>query len=100
MTHLYDLHLSRHISGMSKGPVKSIPAKGLVFDLDAEGNAVSPDRSSVRECLPSCYHKAFDRAAMSKFSNERGSIHFTLYSSRHKYLNTVYAVPYEFTTQG
>jgi hypothetical protein len=98
MPTVYTLHLSRHVKGMTKGPVRAAPATGVVFDFCEEtGAAISPCRASVRACLPACYRKAFDRSLrLSQFSGKRG-VHIALYGSRGRYLNTIYAVPYTFT---
>jgi hypothetical protein len=96
MSTLYSLHLSRHVPGMVKGPVKSHSLglfDGLIGDLDDSGNLVTPDASSVRECLPHYYRKAFDRANKSQIRGECG-VFWTLRSAKGKYLNTVYALPY------
>jgi len=90
---LYHLHLSRHVKGMVKGPVHAVPRGiGYVCDYDENGDAVWPDNKAVRECLPACYRKAFDRSSPSMYSNSKG-IHFTLYDTRNKYINTIYCIP-------
>lgn len=92
MKRLYALHLSRHIRGMVKGPVKTMHPIGVLFDVDKQGNTVVPDKSSVRDCLPACYRKAFDRASLSQISGQEG-FHWRLRGHDGKYLNTVYAIP-------
>ena len=93
---LYHLHLSRHVAGMVRGPVKAMPAKGFLSDRCAESGAlVVPDESSVRECLPAFYRKAFDRTrfSLSRVSGQSG-FHIRLRGSRGQYLNTIYAIPH------
>jgi len=87
MTTLYALHLSTHKTGMVKGPVNG----------ETIGISEMPERAAVRECLPHFYRKAFDRAG-SFWQNKHDVTkpqHVTLHNSRGKYLNTVYAIPYE-----
>ncbi len=96
MPRLYSIHLSRLVKGTAKGPVRTVAPSGRLFDVDpSNGEMVVPDRDAIRACLPACYRKAWDRnAAMSQISGQEG-FHFTLRDSRMKYINTVYAVPYD-----
>lgn len=92
MTILYKLHLSRPVANFVSGPVGTVPAKGLLFDLDGSDHVV-PDREAIGHCLPANYRKAWARCkALSKCSGESG-FHYTLYDARGRYLNTLYAIP-------
>lgn len=87
MTTLYALHLSTSKPGMVKGPVKG----------ETLGLVETPHRASVRECLPHYYRKALDRAGAfwrSKHDDTKPQ-YVTLYNARGRYLNTLYAIPYE-----
>lgn len=91
-TRLYALHLSRHVKGMVKGPVRTQPPAGALFDIAPSGDMVVPCKDAVRACLPACYRKAFDRAGLSQISGQSG-FHWTLRDVRGRYINTVYAIP-------
>lgn len=87
---LYFLHLSRNVTGMSKGPVETIPALGVIADCDGR----TPSTKAIGLCLPYCYRKAWVRHCLqiSETRSESG-FYWTLYNSRGKYLNTIYAIP-------
>lgn len=99
MPTLYILNLSRHIRGMAKGPVKAIPAMYAGHLCDETGQLVKPDMEEIRECLPACYRKAFDRSGGNLWYSSRGNNYpasLELRGSRGQYLNTIYAQPYIF----
>lgn len=65
----------------------------------AHGISNGPDLAAVRQCLPACYHKAFDRAAGAFWRdkhNDGKPLYLTLSDRRGRYLNTLYAQPYDF----
>jgi hypothetical protein len=95
-TILYTLGLSRHVRGMVKGPVPAVPA--AIAGHLMNGDIVRPDVDAVRNCLPACYRKAFDRAGGTFwFSSENEApAYMTLHDTRGRYLNTLYAQPYTF----
>lgn len=89
---LYVIHLSRHVAGTVKGPVKTMPAKGILADVNGE----TPCVESIGDCLPACYRRAWSRHSgnIARYS-EGKAFHWTLYDTRGNYLNTVYAIPVE-----
>lgn len=88
MATLYTMLLSTHKPGMVKGPVKAVMG----------GLREWPDMAAARECLPHYYRKAFDRAGTfwADKSDDKRPLYMTLRDTRGKYLNTLYAQPYEF----
>lgn len=103
MPTLFALHLSRHVRGMVKGPVHAVPAMYAGVLCSETKEIVKPDAAAMRECLPACYRAAFDRTQGNLwFSNDEASdavhgkraAYVALRSSRGKYLNTLYAIPY------
>lgn len=83
---LYALHLSRHVQGMAKGPAPESPHVQN-----------TPDSGHVAQCLPHFYRAAFDRAMIRPWSRlTKGNLCLSLHTSRGRYLNTVYAIPYQF----
>lgn len=99
MPTLYIVSLSRHVRGHVKGPVRAVPAMYAGHWREEERDIMRPDMSAVRACLPACYRAAFDRTNQSAWfptdSSDRPA-HMSLYSSRGRYLNTVYFQPYAF----
>lgn len=97
---LWKLHLSRHVRGMVQGPVQSRPAMLSGFLCQETGEIMRPDPASVAECLPSFYRLAYARTGGGFWhpkDNHDGKIaSLVLYSSKGKYLNTIYAFPYYF----
>lgn len=95
---LFALHLSTHKDGMSKGPVKAVPAALAGHLCKVTLECVKPDVASVRQCLPRYYRAAFDRQGGAFWYDNagKGMPYLTLYSARGKYLNTLYAAPYVF----
>ena len=88
-----------------KGPVKAVEHKGAGYGahyFDGHG-LIEPDYAAVRECLPHYWRKAWDRRAGAWFTCEDGApeprkpAYVTLYSSRRKYLTTIYLQPYRFS---
>lgn len=83
---LWYMHLSRHVSGMVRGPVQS-----------ADARFVTPRTTDVRACLPAQYRKAFDRVISGggRKVNERpdSSLSLTLRDTRGRMFNTLYAIP-------
>lgn len=99
---LWTLHLSRHVAGMVKGPVASLPSVYAGRWSSAERDLVRPDPDAIRACLPYRYRAAWDRTGGSLWHPDShvtgwGASHVTLHDSRGKVLNTLYAVPYVFT---
>jgi hypothetical protein len=103
MTTLYSIHLGRHIKRFGKPCVRAEPA-GLIGHL-RNGQLVRPDGAAIRVALPHYYRKAFERSnGMFRYvsevagddGNTRKSAYCTLYSSRGRYLNTIYAIPFEY----
>lgn len=95
---LYSLHLSRHINGFGKPSVRSVQAMLAGHQCSETRETVRPDATAVRDALPHYYRKAFDRTGgMFWFSSEADKpAHLTLRDRRGRYLNTVYALPYQF----
>ena len=61
-----------------------------------DGKPWAPSREAVRAALPWFYREAFDRAGNFWFGDNPGeeqplTAHCALYSSKGKYLNTIYA---------
>jgi hypothetical protein len=93
---LFSLHLSRHIKGFGKPSVSSVEA-GLVGHY-VDGVPYKPSHDDVRNCLPHYYRAAFDRARVWWFDkdNNDATAYTILTGSRGKYLNTIYAIPYQY----
>ena len=82
---LFSLHLSRHIDGFGKPSVKSV----------LNEKYLEPNKEDIKHCLPYYYKKAFDRKnTLIRYTD--GSYSISLYTTKGKYMNTVYAIPYEF----
>ena len=100
MPTLFTLHLSRHVRGMVKGPVKARPSVTSYGGLwrEAEQDFMRPDYDAIRECLPAQYRKAYFRSGMRFWFPKEGAgpAHLALYGSRGQYLNTIYAQPVDF----
>lgn len=99
---LYHVHLSRHVSGCVRGPVRAIPATGFQFDVCAETGAhIVPDFESVIDCLPASYRKAATRAGarFGRYAGSAGQFHVTLHDARNRYLNTVYMIAHPDSVQ-
>lgn len=105
MTLLFSLHLSTSKKGFGKPSIKPVQASlAGIWDSKAQ-KLVKPCPESVRAALPHYYRKAFDRSGGNFWFNkneldvtyERTSApHLTLRDSRGRYLNTIYAIPYDF----
>lgn len=97
---LWKLHLSRHVRGMAHGPVQSRPAMLSGFLCQETGEIMRPDPASVAKCLPSFYRLAYARTGggfwHSKDNHSGRAASLVLYDRRGKYLNTLYAFPYQF----
>jgi hypothetical protein len=101
MTLLYSLHLSRHPKGFGKPSVyPRVKHEGIHGHTDpATGELVVPNFAEVREALPHYYRAAFDRTGAQYWFDANKPLvpcHLTLRNSRGKYLNTLYAIPYNF----
>lgn len=97
MTTLYNLALSRHIKGFGKPAVRAVPA--VLAGHVREGELVRPNADEIRECLPHYYRKAFDRSGKAFWftsGDNDGPAYCTLRDTRGRYLNTIYATPYEY----
>lgn len=113
MPTLYSMHLSRHVDGFGKPSVPAVIAPALSGHYgEDERDIVQPDRAAIREALPHYYRKAFDRAGSFWFPKDtitfdrsvspwvskgsKAAAYVALYSTRGRWLNTVYAIPYSF----
>lgn len=98
MPTLYTLSLSRHVRGMVKGPVKAVPSVIAGHYRYEENDIVKPDPDAIRACLPACYRAAWDRSngVIGFPSDNDKPAHVALYSTRGKWLNTLYCQPYSF----
>ena len=92
---LYLLLFSTHPKGFGKPTVHAIPSTGFTGHLDENGKLVTPDMIAVREALPHYLRKSFDRTPCTSFNSRDNNLpaHKTLYSTRGKYLNTLYFQP-------
>ena len=97
MTTLYTVLLSKSVRGAVKGPVKALRAIYAGHYRECEKDIMRPDMNAVRECLPACYRKAWDRNIMTAWfpSTGDGPAYVTLRGSRGQYLNTVYLQPFD-----
>lgn len=97
MTTLYSIHLSRHIDGFGKPSVRAMQS-ALAGHL-RNGELVRPDVDAIRAALPHYYRKAFDRSgkgfAFHKHDDSKPA-HCHLHDRRGRYMNTIYAIPYEY----
>jgi len=103
METLWALHLSRHVRGMVKGPVKSVPAMYAGHLCKATRDLVKPDSDAIASCLPANYRKAWARSGGNFWFTHtesdqnvhgRGAVYITLRNARGRYMNTLYAIPY------
>lgn len=98
MALLFSLHLSHHVDGFGKPSVHARPA-GIVGHY-VDGVPYQPDRDAVRAALPHYWRKAFDRTNGTWWFNKHdATMPATLSFSdrRGRYLNTLYAIPYQFS---
>lgn len=105
MTLLFSLHLSTHKKGFGKPSVKGEPAAHCGAWDNGQGKLIAPCKDSVRQALPHYYRKAFDRSGGNFWFNkhalgieqERSSAPYLhLRDSRGRWMNTIYAIPYDF----
>ena len=97
MPTLYKVLLSRPVRGHANGPVKAVPAVFAGHWRTEENDLVCADLAAVRECLPTCYRKSFDRGVQAYYpvGGDRPG-YFILRGVRGQWLNTVYLQPYLF----
>ncbi len=98
MPRLFTITMSRGAGRCSRGPVRGVPSRGRFITIDpATGHAMEPDRDAIRACLPRFYHAAWDRKpVIGKYAGEEDVFYYTLRDVNGRYLNTVYATPYDF----
>lgn len=94
---LFSLHLSKGRAGFGKPRVAGVNAD-LAGHLCTETNTLRmPKPDDVLQALPHYYRKAFERAAKRFwFPSDARTPYVHLCDSRGKYLNTLYAIPYQF----
>lgn len=104
MVLLYSLHLSTSKKHFGKPSVASEDVGGIVGH-HFKGQILKPCAHMVRAALPHYYRAAFDRAAgawwFSQDKRDQGSTglctpYLTLRDKRGRWINTLYAIPYDF----